>query len=70
MGRKLVQVGLALCLVAVLAFVTLTLLEGQTQAQGSTLYVAPGGDCGEMMPCYAHLCEQTHMLRVDSAIHI
>jgi len=55
MGRKAFQIGFAIFLAGCVLFLALTLLERQTQAQGeSILYVAPGGDCGGMLPCYAH----------------
>ena len=55
MERKAFQIGLALFVVGCVLFLALTLLERQTQAQGGgTIYVAPDGDCGGMLPCYAH----------------
>ena len=54
MRPQVLRIGVAVCIAGCLLFVGLTMLERQTQAQGGVLYVAPGGDCGDEEPCYAH----------------
>ena len=53
MEHKALQIGLAVFLAVCALFLALTVLGSQTQAQGgSTIYVAPGGDCGGQTPCF------------------
>ena len=53
MEHKALQIGLAVFLAVCALFLALTAVGSQTQAQGgSTIYVAPGGDCGGHMPCF------------------
>ncbi len=55
MKRHTLLLGLVLLLAGGVLFLTLSLLERRTEAQGgTTLYVAPGGNCGGRDPCYAH----------------
>jgi len=54
-GRKSLQIASAVILVAVSLLLGLSSLTHQAEAQtGGLLYVALGGDCGGMSPCYPH----------------
>lgn len=52
-NRRIFSLGFSfvLCLVVLLAL--LTAVDNPIRARDSTLYVAPGGDCGGASPCYA-----------------
>jgi predicted outer membrane repeat protein len=55
MNRKALAFGLAMSVAGCVLCFTLALLERGTHAVAPiTIYVAPGADCGAMVPCYAH----------------
>lgn len=54
-GHGPIRLAAAVGMTAALLFLTLAFLRHPAQAQtGSTLHVAPGGNCGGAQPCYPH----------------